>query len=63
MDQKEGDEAIDKLKKSKKLTAGICYKNDIVRLGKSVFEVCKEKVENRNNELRQKIQKDEKTYL
>ncbi len=63
MDQKEGDEAIDKLKKSKKLSADICHKNDIFRLGKSVFEVCKEKMENKNNELRQKIQKEERTYL
>ena len=63
MDQKEGNDAVDKLKKSKKLTAGICYKNDVVCLGKSVFEVCREKIQNKNNELREKIQKQERTYL
>ena len=63
MDQKEGDDAVEKLKKSKKLTAGICYKNDVVHLGKSVFEVCREKIQNKNNELREKIQKQERTYL
>ena len=62
-DQEEGSEAISTLKQSKKLTAGICYKNDVVRLGKSVFEVCKEKIDNRNNELREKIQKEERAYV
>ena len=51
------------MSQSKKLTAGVCYKHDVVRLGKSVFEVCKEKINNRNNELREKIQKEERYYV
>ena len=63
IDQKEGDDAFEKLKKPKKLTAGISYKNDVIRMGKSVFEVCREKIQNKNNELRETIQKQERTYL
>ena len=62
-DKEDGSEAVSTLKQSKKLTAGICYKNDVVRLGKSVFEVCKEKIANRNNELRERIQKEERAYV
>ncbi len=62
-DKEDGSEAVSTLKQSKKLTAGTCNKNDVVRLGKSVFEVCKEKIANRNNELRERIQKEERAYV
>ena len=62
-DKEEGSDAVSTLNQSKKLTAGVCYKHDVVRLGKSVFEVCKEKINNRNNELREKIQKEERDYV
>ena len=62
-DQDDGAEAYNKLKSSKKLTAGVCYKNDVVRLGQSVFDVCKEKIELKKRELQEKIKGEEKSYL
>ena len=62
-DKDDGAEAYDKLKASKKLTAGVCYKNDVVRLGQSVFDVCKEKIELKKAELQEKLKEEEKSYL
>ena len=41
----------------------MCYKNDVVRLGQSVFDVCKEKIELKKAELQEKLKEEEKSYL
>ena len=52
-----------KLKAAKKLTAGICWKNGTNRLGKSVFEVARDKQLKKKVEAAKKLYLEEKTYL
>ena len=42
-EKKDGEDVTTRLRAAKKLTAGICWKNDTSRLGKSVFDIAKEK--------------------
>ena len=62
-DRNEGKNLFQQLQEAKKLTAGICYKNRAVRLGESVFNICKEKVEQKNNEINKKLKRKGKLIL
>ena len=63
MEKLEGKTLVEKLKEAKRVTAGICYKIGTSRLGKDVFAVSKESVENKKLALINKMNEDEKTYL
>ena len=62
-DKKDGEDVTSKLRAAKKLTAGICWKSDTNRLGKSVFDIAKEKQLKKQIETATKIKMDEKAYL
>ena len=61
--KRDGEDLIAKLKAAKKLTAGICWKNETNRLGKSVFEVAKDNQMKKDIESARKVFIEEKTYL
>ena len=59
----EGEDLATRLKGGRKITAGFCWKEGTNRLGKTVFEVCKEKLVQKKNEEMKKKNKEEKAYL
>ena len=59
----DGDDLSTRLKNAKRITAGFCWKEGTNRLGKTVFEVCKEKQKKKEQEQKEKKLKEEKTYL
>ena len=63
IEQENGKNTIQRLKDAKKVTAGICYKSGTNRLGKQVFQVCRETVNKKIEMMKQKIMKEEKDYL
>ena len=62
-EKKDGEDVTSKLRAAKKLTAGICWKNNTNRLGQSVFDIAKEKQLEKKIETANKIKMDEKAYL
>ena len=63
IEQENDKNTIQRLKDAKKVTAGICYKSGTNRLGKQVFQVCREAVNKKIEMMKQKIMKEEKDYL
>ena len=53
--QIEGKSVVENLKSAKRVTAGTCYKSGTNRLGKDVFEVCKESIGNKRREIEKKM--------
>ena len=63
IEQENGKNTIQRLKDAKKVTAGICYKSGTNRLGKQVFQVCRETVNKKIEMMKLKIMKEKKDYL
>ena len=61
-DMDSGKSIKQQLKESTRLSAGILFKAGSSRLGKTVFDVHRENLEDKNKELIEKIKKDEKNY-
>ena len=59
----DGDDLSTRLKNAKRITAGFCWKEGPNRLGKTVFEVCKDKQKQKEQEQNELKLKEEKTYL
>ena len=59
----EGKDLATRLKVGSKITAGFCWKEGTNRLGKTIFEVCKEKALKKRNEELEKKNKEEQAYL
>ena len=62
-EQMEGKTLVENLKSAKRVTAGICYKSGTNRLGKDVFQVCKESIQKKREETIAKMKKNEEAYL
>ena len=62
-EKSEGEDLVTRLTASKRLTAGFCWKEGTNRLGKTIFEVAKEKINKKKEEERNKIRKNEQAYL
>ena len=52
-----------RLRSSKRVTAGICFNSGTSRLGKDVFQICKDNEEKKANEMREKQKDEEREYL
>ena len=63
LEKAEGEDLATRLKAAKRIMAGFVWNEGTNRLGKTVFEVCKEKQQKRKEAARKKIQKEERTYL
>ena len=61
-DMDSGKSIKQQLKESTRLSAGILFKAGSSRLGKTVFDVHRENLEEKNKDLIEKIKKDEKNY-
>jgi len=61
-DMNTGKELKEILKESKRITSGIIFKAGSVRLGKTVFDIHMENMEDKRKEAITKIKKDEKEY-
>ena len=59
----EGESVLKRLQQAKRITAGICYKIGTSRLGKNVFNVCKEREINKLNELMSKVEEQKIAIL
>ena len=59
----DGEDLASRLKKAKRVTAGFCWKEGTNRLGKTIFEICKEKQLVKKREAQQKKQKEQNAYL
>jgi len=59
----DGEDLATRLKAAKRITAGFVWKEGTNRLGKTVFEVCKEKYKRKKDLERQKKQKEKKDYF
>ena len=59
----EGEDLVTRLRAAKSDIAGFVWKEGTNYLGKTVLEVCKEKQQKREEAEREKIQKEQKTYL
>ena len=62
-EKSEGEDLVSRLKASKRLTAGFCWKEGTNRLGKTIFEVAKEKINKKKEEERNKIRKNARLNL
>ncbi len=58
-----GDTMATRLQSAKRVTAGICFNSGTARLGKDVFEICKNNEEKKANEIREKRQNEERENL
>ena len=59
----DGEDLASRLKKAKQVTAGFCWKEGTNRLGKTIFEICKEKQLVKKRDAQQKKQKEQNAYL
>jgi len=59
----DGEDLTTRLKAAKRITAEFCWKKGTTYLGKIIFEVCKVKQLKKRQEARDKMIKEEKTYL
>ena len=58
-----GDTMATRLRSAKRVTAGICFNSGTARLGKDVFQICKDNEEKKANEMREKQKDEEREYL
>jgi len=58
-----GDTMVTRLRSAKRVTAGICFNSGTSRLGKDVFQICKDNEEKKANEMREKQKDEEREYL
>ena len=63
LEKAEGEDLATRLRAAKRIMAGFVWKEGTNRLGKIVFEVCKEKQQKQKEAERKKIQKEERAYL
>ena len=61
--QNQGLELRDRLKKSKKLTAGVLYKNGAARIGATTLEILKENKQDQIIKEQRKLRKEQTAYL
>ena len=61
-DMSNGQSIRDQLKANSRLSVGILFKSGSTRLGKTVFDVCRENIEDKKNKAIEKIMKDKNEY-
>ena len=62
-EKRDGEDVTANLKAAKKISAGMCWKHGTNRLGKSVFEVVKERQKQKQIEYATRVFTEENTYL
>lgn len=58
-----GEDLVTRLKQAKRVTAGFVWKEGTNRLGKTIFEVCKEKQLMKKKDQEDKMKKEKKAYF